>query len=1840
MGKREFQLLKPRPRPLALLVCALLAGRAVAQLPSGGQVVAGAATIASAGPGQQVITQGSDRAIIHWQDFSIGAGNAVRFVQPGATSVILNRVTGSDPSRILGNLTANGQVFLVNPQGIYFGAGARLDVGGLVASTLSLRDDDFMTGRYRFSRVETGTGRAEVVNDGALRARDQGYVVLAGDYAANRGVIEARLGSVLLAAGQQMTLDVAGDRLIGYAVNERTVAELAGVANSGQLMADGGRVVMTAATARSLASSAVNNSGAIQARGVAEQGGTVYLLADGGDIRIDAASRIDVSGAGGGGDVRIGGDFHGGALPRAATVSVAAGAVIDADGGAIGDGGRVAVWSEGETRFAGVISARGGTAGGDGGFVEVSGKHLRYTGTVDTRATQGHTGTLLLDPANITISSAADSDITAATPFTDATDDGGTSNLSVATLQTALAASNVTVNTATSSGADAGNITVQNAVTWATGSQLSLIANGAIALNAAITAHTGTFSLSAGSGATQSAAFSVGSLELLGSGVFALGNGGNSVGTLAANVSGSVTLTTSGALILGTAGSSAGVNTQGGAFKLNTGGALSQTGPLQTGSLELNSSAGAVTLSNANNLIGAIAASTQGDLTLANSAANLYIQTVGGTTGINTNGHNFTLANGAGTLWMGNGNSNGTLSANQVYLTSNRILQYWNAPINAGQLLVQTTNYAGLSGTANSVNTLAVLATGPGGGASGQSFDFLNNKSLTIDTVNGVSGITTANTDAKVEARGNLTVANNINLGTGALALFANDGNSYYNVDASTVSLTAGALAFKAGGLKIPLVYGVKTLSGYITQSFGYTAPNELTIGSVWGVAGLTAFGNIYLTTGQFSAGAGLPAYDPVRPYSDYVYATNKYRAGLMLDEGINANGGLVYLNSASGVYQYPDPTNTANPGHTKILAGGLLLSGEGQFDLAVGQNQVGTVAANVNGSFNYVNSGPLSVGQLVFFWGGNAIANISGVTTRADTLISGSVAGGDAQYNQHNILLSASDDPNSGSNQSLTLNRDVSADLKGSSSVYLATSASDNHKDALVSTSGTARVLGSTLVMGSSQGKGTFKLKTYVSALTAAGGMSMLVDNTDWTQRLTVLGIGTAQGGGSPTPVGNFYLSTGGSMLLLGGKSNGDYLELRADQVDMFGPMEMKDGARVLLQPLTLSNRIGIHDAADFDGFVPQTDYARNLFQQFNQTATFYVGSTPAVMNNDANVPAEVKSQYVTGDIHIAGNGDGGMRMGYRSLSAETTGRIVAHPIGDVFNLRLVAPFVTAYGFNVTGNRLQIFSDTLSLPSAAGSYSVVTQKGPQSDTAINLRSYSNPAAIWVGALGNRGFPVNVSFPAALLQKFPDYSNIIVSGSTDSPLIFANSADILLAFGGQFDLGHRTLTLSSPVWVYGGDGSHVFDRNSYTLAAWNSGNLPKVAAVHSANGNNDNGTTGGLWGGCASLSVCQGTNSSTPTGPGTPIMDPVPPPTGTSTSCTGGGCTTPPPPPPPPPAGPPGSGTPTTTINNVINVGSNNPTSGGPGANTPPPPPSGGLPNPNDGMGDGGPSGPGFTGGPGGPGSTNGDPWGTGPLAGTPGNSGTGSGGPGGGGPGSSSSNSGGNGGDLSGLGNGGSGGGNASLGGAGDGLGGSGSGTGSGGGNGGSGGNGGNGGSGGQSGQGSGAGTGGDGAGGSGSGMGGGLGDGGSGDGGAGSGVGVGSGGAGGGAGGSGGGSGNGMGDGSGAGSGRGSSAQGAGGDGTGGSGGGAGSGLGDGSGSDGGSGSGRGGNGLDESGQGGGSGRGVGDGGGGEASAGSGRGQGNGGDEGDGMGAGSGRGRGGNGLDDGGQGGGSGRG
>ena len=374
-------------------------------LPTGGQVVAGQAGIVQSGAAM-TINQGSQRAAIDWQTFNIGSQASVHFQQP-AGGVALNRVADPNPSQIFGRLTATGQVFLSNPSGIYFSPSASVNVGALVATTHTISLDDFMAGKMRFER-NGATG--EVINAGELQAALGGYIALLAPEVRNEGVIVASMGTVALAAGEAFELQFdSNNTLASLRVDPATVNAL--VENKSAVLAPGGLVILSARAVDTLQGSVVN-SGDISASSLVSKGGRILLEGD--DITLAGGSSLDATGATGGGEVLVGGDWQGsGDMHQARRVTMAQGASIDASATNNGDGGKVVLWSnvsdpDSVTTARGSIVARGGSQGGDGGRVETSGAKLDSAGiSVNAGATDGNGGLWLIDPYNYTIHASA-----------------------------------------------------------------------------------------------------------------------------------------------------------------------------------------------------------------------------------------------------------------------------------------------------------------------------------------------------------------------------------------------------------------------------------------------------------------------------------------------------------------------------------------------------------------------------------------------------------------------------------------------------------------------------------------------------------------------------------------------------------------------------------------------------------------------------------------------------------------------------------------------------------------------------------------------------------------------------------------------------------------------------------------------------------------------------------------------------------------------------------------------------------------------------------------------------------------------------------------------------------------------------------------------------------------------------------------------------------------------------------------------------------------------------------------------------------------------------------------
>jgi filamentous hemagglutinin family protein len=490
--------------------------------PQGASVVAGSATFNSSTPNTLTINTASNKTIINYNSFSIAAKETTIINQPSAGSSVLNRVVGVSPSSIYGTLSSNGQIFLVNPNGIIFGQGSQVNAPAILASTLNITNNNFLNGNYTFFK-ERHKGSSYIINQGRLAASPGGYIALLSQAVNNQGVIIANLGTVALAAGNKMTLALDSQAQISVVVDDVVQSKVFGpsgqsmnsaVSNSGIIKANGGMVLLTAKVLNDVFDYAVNNSGVVQASSMQENNGVVEFTASGapvintGKIKatqggsiilqsingstilgpgslIDASgdigglveilgdqvelidAQINDSGINGGGTVLIGGNFHGaGPQENASAVTIDANSSINADAINSGNGGSIAVWSNGNTSVAGILTAQGGANLGNGGYIETSGKQVLLTDStkVNTLAPHGKIGLWLLDPTNWIIA-------------------GTEGNETPAQVETYLASTGYSIEATN-------DITVSDPITWSTAQTLTLSAGNNVLISATMTAST------------------------------------------------------------------------------------------------------------------------------------------------------------------------------------------------------------------------------------------------------------------------------------------------------------------------------------------------------------------------------------------------------------------------------------------------------------------------------------------------------------------------------------------------------------------------------------------------------------------------------------------------------------------------------------------------------------------------------------------------------------------------------------------------------------------------------------------------------------------------------------------------------------------------------------------------------------------------------------------------------------------------------------------------------------------------------------------------------------------------------------------------------------------------------------------------------------------------------------------------------------------------------------------------------------------------------------------------------------------------------------------------------
>ncbi|MDT7044140.1 filamentous hemagglutinin N-terminal domain-containing protein [Candidatus Nitronereus thalassa] len=891
--------------------------------PTGETIVHGAADVDRTDPSHLTIQQHTDKAIIDWTSFSIGAAESVTFSQPSSTSLAVNRVIGNESSSILGQLTANGRLMLINPNGILFGAGSRVDVNSLIATTIDISNERILANDFTFDQMSNPA--ATIVNRGTITAAEGGLVALVGPGVENTGVIQARLGTVSLASGDGFTLDLFGDGLVKLPVDAQTSQQLFApdgtplkglVNNSGTIQADGGTVLLTAQTVTNILDRVINMDGIVQANSVAEVNGQIVL--SGGDLGVvevagtlkasgdDVDEKggiikvlgekvglfgdaiVNASGEAGGGEVLIGGNFQGnGPEQNAKKTYLGEDVTINAHAKAAGDGGRVIVWADEISRYYGNIDVRGGEFGGNGGFAEVSGKqNLDFQGTANLSAVHGDFGTLLLDPLNIIVITGG----TAAAGDVDAFADNPGSSLTIAPATLDAVAGNVTLQATA-------DISFINAVNLTTaGATFTAQAQDDISVNADITTNAGAITLSAdddasGAGSLTLAAgvtvnsgganISMKAFDMTIDGTSAVNSGAGST-TLLAAVGGTDVGGTSSNLNLSTTELdriTAGVIKIGDA----TSGAItisSDITPANTTTLHLQSGAGitataggivetnlaisaggTVNFTDATTDVDNLAVSAPGQTVTFVDADDLDLDTVNGVIGVT-----------AGTLNLTTG---GALTDAQAITATN---------LSITNTAADTT----LDVATNDVDNLAVSA-------SGRTVTFRDVDDLDIDTVNSINGVTAAT----------------LNLTTGGALTDAQA------VTATNLSVTAGGAVTLDTATNDVDTLAIDTSTGNVT----FTDADGFSVGTVNGVTGVdTDAGAVALTatTGTLTVSNTAAAND-VEASGDITLtaAANEALVDIQATADVESSGGAITV-TADDINLAGTITNT---GRTVTLA-------------------------------------------------------------------------------------------------------------------------------------------------------------------------------------------------------------------------------------------------------------------------------------------------------------------------------------------------------------------------------------------------------------------------------------------------------------------------------------------------------------------------------------------------------------------------------------------------------------------------------------------------------------------------------------------------------------------------------------------------------------------------------------------------------------------------------------------------------------------------------------------------------------------------------------------------------
>ena len=333
-------------------------------LPTNGQIAAGNASISTAGTAAAPvmnINQTSQRAVVNWDKFDVGAAATVNFNQPNAQASTLNRVSDANPSKIFGKINAPGEVILVNQAGVYFSPSSSLDVGAVVATTHNISDADHMAGKATYDR-NGATGK--VINEGNIKTALGGYVALLAPEVRNSGVIVAQMGTVVLAAGERVTLNFDASRhLASITTTPSTIDAL--IENRNAVKAPGGLIILSAKAVNTLTAGVIKQSGTLSASAdantITNKGGRILLTAN--TVKLEAGSQTLARGPAGGGEVHV---------TATQTATVEATAKVSVSATQTGDAGTITIHADEKTTINGTLLAQGGQQSGNGGTINTT----------------------------------------------------------------------------------------------------------------------------------------------------------------------------------------------------------------------------------------------------------------------------------------------------------------------------------------------------------------------------------------------------------------------------------------------------------------------------------------------------------------------------------------------------------------------------------------------------------------------------------------------------------------------------------------------------------------------------------------------------------------------------------------------------------------------------------------------------------------------------------------------------------------------------------------------------------------------------------------------------------------------------------------------------------------------------------------------------------------------------------------------------------------------------------------------------------------------------------------------------------------------------------------------------------------------------------------------------------------------------------------------------------------------------------------------------------------------------------------------------------------------------